>query len=322
MKATPGRGATLPTIHKADDGRITIAEAKRLILDASPLEDAINVYAQVDDDGSIDLNGPIETTLAKDVNIHERHLDASFPALCHDLGIRPRWKYNPAQTDYSGVVNMDPFYSISHDEFVRVAELFGCPVVVGDAPQTKALPHPQTPGLYTLEEAAQAIAASLGWHEGARDTLKNQFMQAARSGLLTVRHPHTDAPYRPDPVHDFYELVTPADVNEWAARGGVSWRWEVHSLEPKAAPVVTPAPTAWVGMAKARAVEIIKRQREKDLYPSQTDIADEIAREFRRDVVMGADGKPLSGGYIKRHALKGISSAQDKRRSTSIRRGK
>jgi len=37
---------------------------------------------------------------------------------------------------------------------------------------------------------------------------------------------------------------------------------------------------------------------------------------------MGADGKPLSGATIKRHALKGISSAQDKQLSTSPRRGK
>ncbi|MBK7004897.1 MAG: hypothetical protein IPH37_06860 [Burkholderiales bacterium] len=140
----------MPTIHKTDDGRITIADAKRLILDASPLEDSINVYAQLDDDGNIDLNGPIETTLAKDVNIHERHLDASFPAACNDLGIRPRWKYNPAQTDYSGVVNPDPFYSISHAEFVRLTAIFDMAVEVGKAPA-------QTPA-----EPAMVVAASDG----------------------------------------------------------------------------------------------------------------------------------------------------------------
>lgn len=99
-------------------------------------------------------------------------------------------------------------------------------------------PRPKEPGFYTLEDAAQAIATNLGWHEGARDTLKKQLMDAARTEKLTVRHPHTDAPYRPDTVRDFYELVTPADVNKWADEQDVPWRWDVPTPEPKAAPVV------------------------------------------------------------------------------------
>lgn len=103
---------------------------------------------------------------------------------------------------------------------------------------------------------------------------------------------------------------------------------ETPQAEPQAA---APAPVvadgaddgeAWKAKARKRADEIIKRQRAKDLHPSQEDIADEIAREFRADGVMGAGGKPLTGAYIKRHALKGISSAQNRQLSTSIRRGK
>ena len=75
-------------------------------------------------------------------------------------------------------------------------------------------------------------------------------------------------------------------------------------------------------MARTRAAEIIKRQHARDLYPQQIDIADEIARDFRRDGVMGVDGKPLSGAYIKRHALRGITSAKGKQLSTLIRGGK
>jgi hypothetical protein len=78
----------------------------------------------------------------------------------------------------------------------------------------------------------------------------------------------------------------------------------------------------WKCKARQMASEIINRQRAKDLYPNQKDIADEIARRFRADRVMGAGGKPLTGAYIKRHALKGISSAQNRQLSTSIRRGK
>lgn len=78
----------------------------------------------------------------------------------------------------------------------------------------------------------------------------------------------------------------------------------------------------WVGKARQRAGEIIERQRAKDLYPSQIDIADEIAKEFRAAGILGAEGKPLSGGYIKRQALKGITSAVIKQLSTQTGQSK
>lgn len=89
-------------------------------------------------------------------------------------------------------------------------------------------------------------------------------------------------------------------------------------------PVSTPATgdDAWRTIARDRAHAIIKRQHAKDLYPSQVHIADEIAIEFRRDGVVGADGKPVSGSTIKRHALAGISSARGKQLSTKMPRGK
>lgn len=68
----------------------------------------------------------------------------------------------------------------------------------------------------------------------------------------------------------------------------------------------------WKDKARARAREIIKQRKAQDLYPDQLAIADEIAKEFRTDGIVGADGKPLTGSTIKRHALKGISSAKDK----------
>lgn len=85
--------------------------------------------------------------------------------------------------------------------------------------------------------------------------------------------------------------------------------------EPKAAP-------EWQALAQKRAREIIKEHKARGLFPPQERIAEMIAEEFRRDGVMGTDGKPLSGASIKRHALKGISSAQDRQLSTSPRRGK
>lgn len=81
-------------------------------------------------------------------------------------------------------------------------------------------------------------------------------------------------------------------------------------------------PEEWKLKAQEHAKAIIKRDRKKDLYPSQENVSDEVARTLRESGVFGAGGKPLTGAYIKRHALKGISSAQGRQLSTSIRRGK
>ena len=78
----------------------------------------------------------------------------------------------------------------------------------------------------------------------------------------------------------------------------------------------------WREIAKSKAKEYIAMQRKSDRYPSQENISDRIAREFRETGIVGADGKPLSGATIKRHALKGISSAVGKRLSTTIMQGK
>ena len=114
---------------------------------------------------------------------------------------------------------------------------------------------------------------------------------------------------------------------------GVVGGGETNSTEPQAAPVATATATAtasasggddeaWKLKARNRAAEIIKRDGARDLYPSQINLADEIAKEFRRDGVTGADGKPLAGSYIKRHALRGISSARGQQLSTKKRRRK
>lgn len=94
------------------------------------------------------------------------------------------------------------------------------------------------------------------------------------------------------------------------------------SLTPIVAESASAGNEPWKEKARACAYEIIKRDGAKDLYPSQVAIADEIARQFRRAGVKGTDGKPLTGAYIKRWALTGISSAQSKLVSTVIRQGK
>ncbi len=85
-----------------------------------------------------------------------------------------------------------------------------------------------------------------------------------------------------------------------------------------------PGDDEWLELSKVEARKIIKRQADRNLYPSQIDIADEIAGDFRKrqPPILGTNGKPLAGATIKRHALKGISSATKKARATPINRGK
>ena len=80
----------------------------------------------------------------------------------------------------------------------------------------------------------------------------------------------------------------------------------------------------WRELAQAKAREIISERAARDLFPSQIVIAESIAADFRNRTppIHGTDGKPLSGATIKRHALKGISSATKKARPTTINRGK
>lgn len=126
------------------------------------------------------------------------------------------------------------------------------------------------------------------------------------------------------------ELASAEDKkNHW--RGDFTDACQAPTTDTAKAQTAKPAPVVatgalggneWIEMARKRATEIIKRQREKDLYPNQMDIADEIARELRTKDIVGTDGKPLSGAYIKRRALKGLSSAIGKQLSTAIGRGK
>jgi hypothetical protein len=95
-----------------------------------------------------------------------------------------------------------------------------------------------------------------------------------------------------------------------------------NQAEPKSFKDSNKSTVDWKVEAQVLAKQINQRQKLKDLYPSQIDVSDEIARSLRERGIFGADGKPLKGSYIKRHALKGISSAISKQLSTSNTRSK
>lgn len=181
-------------------------------------------------------------------------------------------------------------------------------------------------GRYTLDEVSRLIAEQEGWNDAGRKEVLGNLIKAADDGQLRVRTPETGNVTHPQTVRHFHEVVLSDDVNDWAVQSGNHWHWSVKSKmlsEPEESESASGGgDESWESKSRIRANEIIKRDGLKDLYPSQVNIADEIAKEFRGDGVMGADGKPLSGAYIKRHALTGISSARGKQLSTSMRRGK
>lgn len=118
--------------------------------------------------------------------------------------------------------------------------------------------------------------------------------------------------------------ITDEVGNDWLKSKGYFWNWK-HVSEPVSqsqfglsAKVQEP----WIAKAKQRAREIIEAKNKLSLYPDQASIADQIARDFREAGIHGKSGKPLTGAYIKRHALKGIDSGKPPRKHAEIARGK
>ena len=64
--------------------------------------------------------------------------------------------------------------------------------------------------------------------------------------------------------------------------------------------------TEWISIARRYANEFIIEKATKNSYPSQNDIGDHVAKRFRNEGINAAHGKPPTGSYIKRKALKGI----------------
>lgn len=131
----------MTTIYRDNTDRLSVADVKRLILESLPPERSAEVYAQVDENGDIDFEGQLEVREVHGVQIYASFIDRDFLPICEQLGIRPRMRYRPAFTDYTWKSSEnDTLYTIGHDEFSRVTELFGLSVAVGPAPKPQAAP--------------------------------------------------------------------------------------------------------------------------------------------------------------------------------------
>lgn len=95
--------------------------------------------------------------------------------------------------------------------------------------EVRLIPRASGPELWTLENAAIALAEQLMLTNESRGTLLDQMVAAANEGNLIVRHPHTDLPANDGQVRESYELTRPEDVNSWLESEGAAYRWSIRA---------------------------------------------------------------------------------------------
>lgn len=178
-------------------------------------------------------------------------------------------------------------------------------------------------GEYAVIEAAQVLANANP--DLVAEALCEQMETAIHAGSLVLRRngiPLSAADIPKGRLWNRY--VQAVDVNEWLASVRARYRlsYPYEAAQAPKPPERRVSDEDWKQLARDRAVAFIREQRTRDLFPSQANVADHVAQAFRKEGIVGADGKPLSGATIKRHALRGISSAIGKQLSTATTRGK
>lgn len=144
----------MATIFRKDKTRITIAEAKRLILETLPPEKHGAVYAHITPDGEIDWDGPVN--VIEEVRVLAApFIDRDFPVMLAHMQIEPMMRFRPAIRGYPENKAMEAEYTIAHDEFFRVADGYGLLVEIGEAsPPQVEKQEAATPAPVATEQAA------------------------------------------------------------------------------------------------------------------------------------------------------------------------
>ena len=180
----------MPTIYKTNSDHISIADAKRLILEAVPHEDSVGVYRRLDENGNIDFDGPIEVRKNLQSNaLYALHIHRDFPEDCKQLCIVPRWKYRPSSsiTDYKEDGSQDEYYYITHDEFVKYATRFRLSVAIGSSLE-QAAPEVEVPAneprlAATGPEFTKKRDALINDHIYEWQSIKGDLNDASANGL-------------------------------------------------------------------------------------------------------------------------------------------
>ncbi len=163
------------------------------------------------------------------------------------------------------------------------------------------------PGLYLVDALVERLAVEQGQDDPYGAMILAKARKAIHEGKLKAFDPETG-----DLLNSHEEkspLTTVECFNEWRKSCGGKLLKEPAPLELAAIPALKKTLSCpndeWKIEARQQAKAIIARQGKKDLHPNLEDIADEIAKDWRERRKYGTKGTPLSGGYIKRHALQG-----------------
>jgi hypothetical protein len=157
----------MSVIHLPDAARVSVAEAKRLLSDAFPREDVVDVY--------IDAGGEYHCERNANANPQAFYLEHDFADTCEQLGIKPRFKWRPLLTGYRGPQD-DELYVITRDELAALAEFFGIAAAIPDpAPALEQAPQAAdvtqaAPAMGEAERrliALRAIGGNVKWWRGA-----------------------------------------------------------------------------------------------------------------------------------------------------------
>lgn len=150
-------------IYKPDDGRISVAEAKRLIYNALPQGNGAEVYMHIDAEGNPVWDGPIELKEVPEADMYD--LAGVVLDMCKLGKITPRFRYRPTRTGYSG--NSDDAYLLDHADFVVMAQMLECRVIVGEAPATRETenPAPAIPESASNEATTKTTSKRRTWQD-------------------------------------------------------------------------------------------------------------------------------------------------------------
>jgi len=115
-------------IIKLDYNDITVAEVKRLIVEAGPKEFGNQIHATQDEDGRI----TILKEARDEVRTFEFVVDEEFVDLCRQCNVIPRSRYARGLDAYSRTVSeiRDQSFKMTHGEFARLAAVYGLDVVM------------------------------------------------------------------------------------------------------------------------------------------------------------------------------------------------
>ena len=204
-------------IYRTHANRITIAEAKRLILENLPKELCGSVYARITPDGDIDWDGPVNV-IEEAVVMAEAFIDRDFPVMLEQMKTEPMMRFRPAVKGYPESKIMEAEYTIAHDEFCRVADGYQLLVQIGEAARPPhALEHESATSAPVVAHVPVLLTTAPAW------SLKRpkRFQGYGKPLYDLLRSVHGDGQPKPSArdVLDRWKNKPPTDVAEVTDNG-------------------------------------------------------------------------------------------------------